>query len=257
MVARRLYSALQERFEHPLFVAFCHVNAERMLDAIDAILERGAWPLARDGLLAELYVRVYEHVRELKTGPRSGARASLPWQEPDDEWTIFDMLVTTVELLVIEQVDFLAACELPLPGMKLPDLDPGDGALDRTQSLLGTRGTRISGTEARHWIVHSLLRMPAESRRLLFLREKKGLSYRAIAKELGITPFEAGVRVRRAVLDLEDRILKTQAAFEPSLETDEDAERIQAEKPVGRLLTLRKRGEAPQSSSGSEREHDD
>lgn len=258
VVARTLYSALHEHFEQPVFVAFCHVNAERMLDAIDAILERGAYPLSRESVLADLYMRVWERVRSARRGARTGAGVEPRWREPDDTWSVHDMLVAGAESLVREQIEFLAACELPLPGLQLPELDPGDGALERTQALLQSRGSRISGNDARHWIVHALLRMPEAERRLLHLREKRGFTYREIAVELGLSPFEAGMRVRRAVLALEDRILKTAAAFQNELPgAAAEATRGDDSGSMGRLLTLRKRGEPPPTSSESEREHED
>jgi hypothetical protein len=259
-VTRRLYIALQSSFEQPLFVAFCHVNAERMLDRIGFVLERGAYPLARDGVLADLYVRVYEHLRALQSGRRTSWRVPFRWREPDEQWSVFDMLSSAVEAIVVEQVDFLAVCELPLPGLKLPDLDPGDGVVDQAKSLFDGRGSRIEIGVARHWIAHALLRMPEAPRRVLFLREKRGLSYRQIADELGLSPLEAAVRVREATLQLQDRVLRTLLAFEgDAIPQDgsvaDPSPRTPDNSRMGRVLKLRRQTD-PSPPAGSDREHE-
>src|SRR4029450_10539976 len=79
LVSRHLYEALKRGFEHPGFVALCHLNSERLLDAIRVILDRGALPLADEEVLADTYVRLHRQVRpgaasfEPTGGRRGGA----------------------------------------------------------------------------------------------------------------------------------------------------------------------------------------
>lgn len=260
-VAAQLFEALKERFEQPLFVAFCNVNAERVLDAIAAILDRGAFPLARDDVLAEVYVRLYDRLRRGGRPGRSGARVAIRWREPRGHWTIYDMLAAAAESVVSEQIELLAACELPLPGLNAPEFDPGDGALERTHALLQARGIRLPGKTVQHWVAHALLRVTEADRRLLYLREKRELPIDEIAKEIGATAFETAARLKRAVASLEERILRTALAFggDASEGTATGTTAPSSPSPAsGRLLTLRPdRESGPRPPSSLEEDHDE
>jgi DNA-directed RNA polymerase specialized sigma24 family protein len=256
-VSTQLYRALEAGFEQPLFLAFCNINAERLLDAIGAILDRGAYPLARDEVLADLYVRVYEHLRGARHTRRSSLTGSFRWREPRGRWTLYHMLVAAAEALVQEQIEVLAACELPLPGLKVPELNPGEQSLERAHALLHSRGVRLPGKTVRHWVAHALVHAPEEERRLIYLREKRALSIEEISREIGTTPFETASRLKRAMLNLEERILRTALAFRADAGapagTEPEAAPDSSQKP-GKLLTLRPRRESGARPPASEEE---
>jgi DNA-directed RNA polymerase specialized sigma24 family protein len=222
VVAQRLHAALLSRFEQPLFVAFCHVNAERLLDAIAHMIDRGAYPLSREATLADTYVRYYEHLRA-------------PDRIPSSIDSIFEFLCSLAAVLVKEQVDFVASCELPLPGLKLPPLDPGDMTMRRVESDLGAIGCSITPEVARHWVSHALLRMHPDLRRVLHLRERERLSLTEVGRHLSIDPFEAGLRVKRAWLDLRERLARTMVAFRAGTPAPDKPQ------PAGRLLSMPRR----------------
>jgi len=261
VVALQLLEAMRSGLEQPLFVCFCHVNAERLLDAIDELLERGAYPLSRDEVLAEIYSRLYRFLRDRGRGDASsGARAGR-WEEIGGRRTVFGALVDAAEELVREQVAFLAACELPLPGLAVPELDPGDDLLAQAQALLQERNLRIPGKTAAHWVAHALLRIADEERRILYLHERRGFDLRRIAAATGVSPFDAGVRLRRARESLRDRLLSIAVAFRPdpipAREATVPDPRASLDSGLGSLLSLPERRESRTGSPSSEEGGDD
>jgi len=201
-----LLSSLIRRAERSVFLAFGEINSERILDHIEARLDAGAWALDPHEIFAEVLYRLYERLRK-----RDG-RGDLV-KMTDDEWRpfepgrpVFDVLAQASATVIREQVEWLTASTLPLPGLPSPRVQTPAKLLERGKRWIEAESVLLGEKESERLIAHALLTLPELQRRLIHLRDQRGLETAEIARQLDAKPFEVLLQLRNAELALHDRI---------------------------------------------------
>ncbi len=225
LVSSQLAGVLERRFEQPLFMAFCHLNSERVIDAIQRQIDDEALPFDAQVVLADLYYEWFDRwfrrrrdpAKESGAGARASVSAAAETTTPDERATdagdVYGRLATDAARLVRERAEQIRALSMPLPGMPFPQVEPGTPTVDRTEVLVTSHGCRIKADELKRWIAHALLSLPARPRLLLHLREQRGLTTVEIAARLGISRFEVLLQTHRAALDLDAKIVELLERF--------------------------------------------
>jgi len=247
LVSQQIAALLERRFEQPLFMAFCHVNSERLLAVIQQQIDDGALPFDAQVVLADLYYRWFDRWRGTTGGGR-GAPAT---------GDVYSRLVVDARQLVLDRAEQIRGMQLPLPGLPFPEVAPAAASIEQARSLLDRHGCRLGVDELKRWIAHALLSMPARPRLLLHLRDQRGLSAGEIGARLGITSFNVLLELRRASVDLDERIVALLGRFhgwdpsaadagerpgerEPPVQTPQSGRRVSLRPdPAGRILRLR------------------
>lgn len=231
-VARLLLDLLIQRFERPVFLAFGEINSERLLDHIERRIESGALPLSAREVFSELMFRLFQRLQERdrfgrilrRSGDSGGAQEWLDLESRDRSRTIFHRLATGARIILDEQVEWLRASTIPLPGIPAPCIKPPRSIVSDGSRLLLESSIELSDGEAERWVAHALMQLDDESRRLIYLRRHRGLDAAAIAGLLGLKPFDVLLQLRRAEIDFQDQIRTTLRRF-LGRETAESRER--------------------------------
>jgi DNA-directed RNA polymerase specialized sigma24 family protein len=257
-ISRVLMQSMIRRTERPVFLAFGEINSERMLDYIEKQLESGAWSLDPSEIYAETLYRLFDRLRKRDSrgvliADGDAHRESV---RPDDQTTktdledgasIFDILADSVSKVIQEQVEWLTASTLPLPGLAGPRAQPPARVLDRGRKWIASESVLLGEAESERLVAHALLTLPKLQRRLIHLRDQRGLDTQEIAQRLEMSPFEALLQLKRAELALHDRIQEILARFRGGPAPSEACE--PAAKVPGKLLRLRSElGSATHSS---------
>ena len=264
-VSARLHAwLLAAGFDKPVFMVLCELNAERLIADFVRHLDDEGLPFDEYDLLADLYSRLQRFYAARPPPPTDrieAARLALrppppepiePTSDSPPEFlamgrttTLFAGLVAVARSLVAERVRFLIAASVPLPGTRPVGLAPADSLLGDAARHLAASRHRVKADDLRHWIAYALLSMPALDRKLIQLRGRRELTLADLAKRVGMTRFETGVRLRRAIDSLFVEIDRILTLFEPS---DAVAEPRRPERrPPGRLVRF------PGGGSGEER----
>ncbi len=210
----QLYWRLRARgedLERPVFMAFCHLNANRLTDYIRSRLNEGAYPLDIDEILSEVYFRFDRHLRGLGAGPFLDP--NFAWKPPRGGWTLFHMLTAATNAIIEEQLEWLTASARPLPGMPTIRVNPPRALIDLTSSLIEDNRTTLKEKDLHQWVVHSTLTLSPEHRRVLHLKDQQKLSMAEIAEELDTSPMDAARVLCEAREAYRDRILTLLADF--------------------------------------------
>lgn len=237
-ISSALLASLIRRPERPVFLAFGEINSERILDHIEQRLDAGAWSLHAYDIYAELLYRLFERLR------RRDGRGDLVIP-PEDEWrpfergrSVFDVLAQGVAKVISEQVEWLTASTLPLPGMPSPRVVTPPKLLEQGKHWIAAESVLLGEPESQRLIAHALLTLPVDQRRLIYLRDQRGLETQEIARQLDVKPFEVLLQLRNAELALHDRIHEVLLRLRGGparASTERDAEAP----PTGKLLRLR------------------
>lgn len=233
-----LLASLIRRPERPVFLAFSEINSERILDHIEQRLDSGAWSLDSHDIYAELLYRFFERLR------RRDQRGDLV-VAPDDDWrpfepgrAVFDVLAQGAGRVISEQVEWLTASTLPLPGLPSPRVVTPPKLLEQGKHWIAAESVLLGEPESQRLIAHALLTLPELQRRLIYLRDQRGLETQEIARRLDIKPFEVLLQLRNAELALHDRIHEILTRLRGGPARIEE-EREAAAPPSGKLLRLR------------------
>lgn len=233
-----LLASLIRRPERPVFLAFSEINSERILDHIEQRLDAGAWSLDAHDIYAELLYRLFERLR------RRDGRGDLVIP-PEDDWrpfergrAVFDVLAQGAARVIAEQVEWLTASTLPLPGIPSPRVVTPPKLMEQGRHWIAAESVLLGEPESQRLIAHALLTLPDVQRRLIYLREQRGLDTQEIARQLHVKPFEVLLQLRNAELALHDRIheiLLRLRGGPARAEKDVESETP----PTGKLLRLR------------------
>jgi hypothetical protein len=219
-VARLLLDLLIRHFDRPVFLAFGEINSERLIDRIEQQIVAGALPLSAHEVFAETMFRLFQRLQErdrfgrllpLPATPRR-RREELELDPHDRSRTVFDLLAMSALRIVDEQIRWLRASTIPLPGIPAACVKPPSSIVSDGSRLLGS-SIHLSDREAECWVAHALMQLPDETRRLIYLRRHQGLDAAAIGALLGLKPFEVLLRLRRAELDFREQIRATLLRF--------------------------------------------
>jgi DNA-directed RNA polymerase specialized sigma24 family protein len=220
-VARLLLEILAQRFERPVFLAFGEINSERLLDHIERKIVAGALPLSAQEIFSELMFRLFQRLQDRD---RFGRLARLPsdahdWRRidaidaRDPARTVFAMLAAGARIVLDEQVAWLRASTIPLPGIPAPCVKPPRSIVSDGSRLLLESSVQLSDGEAERWVAHALMQLPDETRRLIYLRRHKNLDANAIAIELRMKPFDVLLQLKRAEVEFQEQIRATLERF--------------------------------------------
>jgi len=217
-IARLLLEILAQRFERPVFLAFGEINSERLLDHIEQQITAGALPLSAQEIFSEVMFRLFQRLQQRD---RFGRLARLPaasreWRriDPHDPArTIFELLAAGARVVLDEQVQWLKASTIPLPGIPAPCVKPPRSIVSDGSRLLLESSVQLSDGEAERWVAHALMQLPDEARRLIYLRRHKNRDAKAIATELRMKPFDVLLRLKRAEIDFQEQIRTTLERF--------------------------------------------
>lgn len=235
-VSARLHARLLERgFDKPLYMVFCELNAERLVAEFARHLDEEGLPFDEYDLLADLYSRLHRfYVARQASGRADPEDEVAEFATMGRDTTVYAGLVAFERTLVSERVRLLIAASVPLPGTRTVGLAPADSLLADAAKHLAASRHRVKADDLRHWIAYALLSMPALDRKLIQLRGRRELSLAELAARVGLSRFETGVRLRRAIDSLFVEIDRILTLFEPS---DAVAEPQRAERrPTGRLV---------------------
>lgn len=257
-ISRALMRSMIRRTERPVFLAFGEINSERMLDYIEKQLESGAWSLDPSEIYAETLYRLFDRLRKRNSrgdwisdggARRESARPNDQARKTDleDGTSIFDVLADSASTVIQEQVEWLTASTLPLPGLVGPRAQPPAKVLDRGRKWIASESVLLGEAESERLVAHALLTLPKLQRRLIHLRDQRGLDTQEIAQRLEMSPFEALLQLKRAELALHDRIQEILARFRGGPAPSEAEE--SAAKVPGKLLRLRSEPGAATPSS--------
>ena len=209
-VSLQLLGRMLEKFEQSVLLAFCKLNADRILDYIEQRIDQGGWPFNVDETLGEVYARLHHELMEATVEP--------PKHRPTigkflGQRSVFHRLRTEVDQILFERIRHLRSFALPIPGVPLPPLVTADGLNESAKVRLDENECELPEKSLHHWVAHALMAMPAEARRILHLREQRGASIPEIAENLGTTPFEAGRRLQEAKWELLNQVDSLMSAF--------------------------------------------
>jgi DNA-directed RNA polymerase specialized sigma24 family protein len=243
-----LMQSMVRRIDRPVFLAFGEINSERMLDYIEKQLESGAWSLDPSEIYAETLYRLFDRLRKRDSRGDwiSDGEARRESTRPNEQTTnlelkngvsIFDVLADSASIVIQEQVEWLTASTLPLPGFVGPRAQPPARVLDRGRKWIASESVLLGEAESQRLVAHALLTLPKLQRRLIHLRDQRGLDTQEIAQRLEMSPFEALLQLKRAELALHDRIQEILTRFRGGPATSEAKE--PAAKTPGKLLRLR------------------
>jgi DNA-directed RNA polymerase specialized sigma24 family protein len=212
-LSQELYRRLRRRFHDQLFMAFCELNSERMIGYFATVIDYGAYPLHEQEMLAELYTLLYGQLGDLAS-QRARLHSLLPgWKEPRADRSVYEALKDLADALMYEQVQRLKAMSVPIPGIPATKVEPGERTVENAASFLETLDCELPEDVLGQWVGHALMRLSPEHRRIIFLRDQRERTMEEIGEELGITPFEAGIRLREAMLKLRDQLARILATF--------------------------------------------
>jgi hypothetical protein len=250
-----LLSSLIRRSERSVFLAFGEINSERTVDHIQARLDAGAWSLDADAIFAEVLYRLYERLRKRDQRGDLLIAADDDWKPFEPGRPVFDVLAQGAATVIREQVEWLTASTMPLPGLPTPRVQTPAKLLEQGKHWIAAESVLLGEKESQRLIAHALLTLPELQRRLIHLRDQRGLETLEIARQLDTKPFEVLLQLKNAELALHDRIqeILTRLRGGP-LRIAEDAE--VAPPRAGKLLRLRtpaQRGE----SAGRKRSDED
>ncbi len=216
-VSVQLYQRLRKTVIDPLFVAFCHLNSERLIDYLEHRLELDALPLDVDEIVAEVYFRLH---RQLRHGESIDLQSpGFQWKSPKGLWTVFHMLAAAGDAVIVEQREVLRSNSLPLPGICKFKVNPSKQLTEQVQEMVAGNNARLKEEDVLHWAAHALLHLPSKLRRALLLRSREELSTADLAKRLGVQPLEAARLLTEARTEFHDRILSTLVKFHPPSES--------------------------------------
>lgn len=222
-MSQRAHAWLRERgFDLAVFKLLCHLNAERLLAEIARQIDEQGLPWDEREILADLYARLQRHyVLRGVAAPRFGDREAERWLEPmGGSTTVFRGLAETTRVLLAERVQMLAARAVPLversdAAAASTPVAPAEALVADAARHLVRRRCRLPLDTLRQWTACALMRLPAEQRRLLHLRLHRSLEIRDLARHVGCTPLDAGVRLNRALQALLDELDSLLVANEP------------------------------------------
>ena len=243
-ISAALLSSLIRRPERPVFLAFSEINSERILDHIEQRLDAGAWSLDAQDIYAELLYRFFERLR--RRDPRGDLVIA-----PEDDWrpfepgrAVFDVLAQGASKVISEQVEWLTASTLPLPGILSPRVVAPPKLLEQGKHWIAAESVLLGEAESQRLIAHALLTLPEQQRRLIYLRDQRGLDTREMARELDVRPFEVLLQLRNAELALHDRIqeILTRLRGGPVRIADESVAPAPRQGTLLRLRTPKERG---------------
>lgn len=222
-----------------LFSALCELNAERVLDAIARHLDEEGLPLDEQALLGELYARLHRWYFERGAASpfQAAAEESARFGRMGRDTTVMRGLADVARQIVAERVRMLLATSVPVANAPAPAVAVADSLVVDAARHLTARRLRLRATDLRRWVTFALLTLPGVERRLIHLRCRRDFSVGAIADQLGLAPFEAGIRLRRAIGALHDEIERLLRRHEFNDTLAEDAP--EQERPPGRLIELR------------------
>jgi DNA-directed RNA polymerase specialized sigma24 family protein len=260
-ISDALLRSMLQRLERPVFLAFGEINSERLIDFIEEQLEAGAWSLDPHEIYAETLYRLFERLQKrgepgdgildgaARVPRRSTSRTEKTLIAP--EQSIFDMLAESSERVIQEQVEWLTASTLPLPGLAAPRAPPPAKVLERGRKWIASESVVLGEAESERLVAHALLTLPKLQRRLIHLRDQRGLDAQEIAQRLDLRPFEALLQLKRAELALHDRIREIILRFlggPPQTAAEETTE----PRP-GKLLRLRSEPSAVTDASNDDK----
>ncbi len=219
----QLFQRLKNELEDPVFMAFCHLNSERLIDYLDHKVEQGAFPLDVDEIVSEVYLRLHRYFRGWYDGESFGDR--FRWKAPSGSWTLFHMLASCSDAVIEEQLEILRASSLPVPGIRKFRVSAHEDLVARVEELLDKKRVRLEKKDIEDWVVHAFLMLDAESRQVLFLKGRRGLSIDEIAQRLGVLPIEAARRLAEARSEFHQRVLSILIKYHPEAQerSGEDA----------------------------------
>ena len=261
-ISDALLQSMILRLERPVFLAFGEINSERIIDYIEEQLEAGAWSLDPHEIYAETLYRLFERLQKrreagdrildgvARVSRRSALRGEKPLIAPEE--TTFDMLSECAERVIQEQVEWLTASTLPLPGLAAPRAPPPARVLERGRKWIASESVVLGEAESERLVAHALLTLPKLQRRLIHLRDQRGLDAQEIAQRLDLRPFEALLQLKRAELALHDRIREIILRFlgGPPQSAAEESNESQP----GKLLRLRSEpGDVTDASNGGKK----
>jgi hypothetical protein len=250
VLSQRAHEHLVARgLDNALFSALCELNVERVHAAIRLHLDEVGIPLDEEALLGDLFSRLHRWYFAVarKSPSRSASDESAAFERMGRGTTVMRGLIEVARQIVAERLRMLAASAVPLPAAPSPAVAVADALVLDTARALGESRHRLRVGDLRRWITFALLQLPGVERRLIHLRNRRELSFREIAERVGLTPFDAGIRLKRAIVTLHetiDRLLRTHESGTDGSEREPE--------PVpagGRLLELRPRASnrAPES----------
>jgi hypothetical protein len=260
-ISDALLRSMLRRLERPVFLAFGEINSERLIDFIEEQLEAGAWSLDPHEIYAETLYRLFERLQKrgepgdgildgaARMPRRSTSRTEKALIAPGQ--SIFDMLAESSERVIQEQVEWLTASTLPLPGLAAPRAPPPAKVLERGRKWIASESVVLGEAESERLVAHALLTLPKLQRRLIHLRDQRGLDAQEIAQRLDLRPFEALLQLKRAELALHDRIREIILRFlggPPQTAAEESTE----PRP-GKLLRLRSEPSAVTDASNDDK----
>jgi DNA-directed RNA polymerase specialized sigma24 family protein len=237
-ISATLLGTLIRRADRPVFLAFSEINSERILDHIQQQLDAGAWSLDAHDVFAEVLYRLFERLR------KRDARGDLV-KPADDDWrpfeagrAVFDVLAQGAASVIREQVEWLTASTMPLPGLVGPRVQTPAKLLEQGRNWIAAESVLLGEKESERVIAHALLTLPDLQRRLIHLRDQRGLETQEIARLIELKPFEVLLQLKNAELALHDRIQEVLTRLRGGpLRITEDSE--VAPPRAGKLLRLR------------------
>jgi len=248
-ISRALMQSMVRRLERPVFLAFGEINSERMIDYIEEQLESGAWSLDAHEIYAETLYRLFERLKRrraveesdvdcgwARSSGRRSERSNRSSSAADDE-NIFDVMSASADKVIQEQVEWLTASTLPLPGLAAPRAQPPPKVVEQGRKWIASESVLLGEAESERIVAHALLTLPKLQRRLIHLRDQRGLDAQEIAQRLDLRPFEALLELKRAELALHERIREIILRFRGGPSHPEPAK--VTEPPPGKLLRLR------------------